>query len=96
MDNGNRAIELHAELRELAFPLEKGHELALASAVETVREMRTTFNKFAEDDPYETGEQPKSWDLSAPLDESDPGVQLMTRLFLRILNRNGLLKIDPA
>ncbi len=58
--------------------------------------MRAAFNKFAETDPYETGKSAEFWDLTAPLDESDPCVRMMTGTFLLILNRRGLMKIDPT
>jgi hypothetical protein len=94
MADENRAVELHAQLRDLAIPWETGHKLALGSAVETVREMRRVFNNFVEQDPYETGKPPGSWDLSSSLDENDPCVSAMTRTFTLMLNRHGLLKID--
>ena len=96
MADESRVFELQAQLRDLALPWETGHQLAVASAVQTVQEMRSAFNKFGETDPYETGKPPEFWDLSVPLDESDPCVRMMTGTFMLILNRRGLLKIDPA
>lgn len=94
MADESKATELQAQLRDLALPWEAGHELAVASAVQTVREMRAAFNNFAEKDPYETGKSAEFWDLSVPLDESDPCVRAMTTAFMLILNRRGPLKID--
>jgi len=94
MADENRAVELQAQLRDLALPWEAGHQLAVASAVETVREMRKAFNNFVQQDPYETGKPPESWNLSLPLDETDPCVGAMTRAFTLMLHRRGLLKID--
>jgi hypothetical protein len=94
MADESRVFELQAQLRDFALPWETGHQLAAVSAVETVKEMRAAFNKFGATDPYETGKPPELWDLSAPLDESDPCVRMMTGIFMLILNRRGLLKID--
>jgi hypothetical protein len=94
MADESRAVELHAQLRDLALSWEMGHQVAVAGAVQTVQMMRAAFNDFAEQDPYETGKPPKFWDLAAPLDENDPSVGMMTRTFMLILNRRGLLKID--
>jgi hypothetical protein len=94
MADENRAVELQAQLRDLALPWEAGLRLAFASAVQAVHEMRAAFNEFAETDPYETGMPPEFWDLSAPLKESDPGVSMVAATFMLILNRRGLLKID--
>lgn len=91
----SRADELHAQLRDLALPWETGYQLAVARAVETVKDMRAAFNKFAETDPYDAG-KPEFWDLSAELGESDPAVRAMAVTFTHILNRRGLLKIDPS
>lgn len=96
MADENRAVELQAQLRDLALPWETGHQLAVASAVETVREMRRVFNNFAAQDPYETGKPPEFWDLSPSLDENDPCMRAMTTAFMLMLNRRGLLKIDLA
>ena len=82
------------QLRDLALPWEKGHALAVACAVETVKDMRMAFNKFAETDPYEAG-KPELWDLSSAPGESDPAVRAMTLTFTHILNRRGLLKSTP-
>jgi hypothetical protein len=84
------AKELHARLRDLAIPWEEGHRLAVTCAGATVVAMRKTLNEFAENDPYETGRL----EPSAPKD-GEPAVAFMTGLFARILNRHGLLKIDP-
>jgi hypothetical protein len=94
MADENRAVELHAQLRDLAISWETGHQLAVESAVQTVREMRRVFNNFAKEDPYETGKPPGLWDSSPSLDENEPYVQAMTRTFTLMLNRRGLLKID--
>ena len=94
MVDENRAVELQAQLRDLALPWEAGYQLAVASAVQTVVEMREIFNKFAALDPYETGKQPQLWDLSFTIDETEPCVGAMTRTFMLILHRHGLLKID--
>jgi hypothetical protein len=89
-----RADQLYAELRDLCIPWKAGYELAHHWAVEAVMGMRNAFNEFAEKDPYETG-KPERWNLSAEAVEKEPVVQAMTMTFLRILNRQGLLKIDP-
>ena len=94
MADESRAVELQAQLRDAALPWEAGRQVAVVSAIQTIREMREAFNKFAERDPYETGKPPEFWDLSAPLDENDHSVLAMTRAFMLILNRRGLLKID--
>ena len=94
MADENRAVELEAQLRDMALPWETGHQLAVASAVQTVREMRGIFNNFAAQDPYETRKQPGLWDLSSSLDETESCVGAMTRTFMLMLHRRGLLKID--
>jgi hypothetical protein len=78
-----------------AIPWDTGAAISVASAVDTVKEMRAVFNKFAETDPYEAG-KPELWDLSAQPEESDAAVRAMTATFIRILNRRGLLKADPS
>ena len=88
--------ELQAQLRDLAVSWETGHQLAIASAVQTVQDMRRAYNEFAETDPYETGALPEFWDFSVPLDANEASVRVMTETFMLILNRGGLLKIDPA
>lgn len=96
MADETRASELQSQLRDLALPLEKAHHLAVDCAVRTVREMREAFNKFAGEDPYETGRAPEAWDLSIRLDESDPAVRTMAATFMLMLSSRGLLKIDPV
>jgi hypothetical protein len=87
------AKELHARLRDLALSWEEGHRLAMRYATETVVGMRKAFNEFAEQDPYEAGKVER-WDLSVK--DTEPVVLAMTAAFSHILNRRGLLKIDPA
>jgi hypothetical protein len=94
MADESRAVELYAQLRELALPWVTGYQIAVESAAHTVFDMRMAFNKFAEIDPYETGKPPEFWDLSAPLGENDPSVRAMAVAFMLILHRRGLLKID--
>ena len=94
MADENRAVELQAQLRDMVIPWETGHQLAVTSAVQTVREMRGIFNNFAAQDPYETRKQPELWDLSSSLDETEPCVRAMTNAFMLMLHRRGLLKID--
>jgi hypothetical protein len=88
------AKALYAQLRELALPWEMGYGLALGCAIDTVKGMRNAFNEFAEKDPYEAGKV-EPWDLSVEITGNEPVVRGMALIFSRILNREGLLKIDP-
>lgn len=82
-------------LRKLRLPWAYGYELASAYALQTVIELRRAFNDFAEKDPYEAG-MVERWDLSADAVQKEPVVQAMATTFSLILNRQGLLKIDPS
>jgi hypothetical protein len=98
MSDANRLLdanELHARFRDLALPWEMGHELAVSCAIDTVRGMRAAFNEFAGTDPYEAGKV-EHWDMSAEIAGDDPTVRAMAARFSLILNRQGLLKINPA
>jgi hypothetical protein len=93
MTDESAADQKVAELRDLALPWEQGYQLAVECAFDTVKGMRTAFNKFAGADPYEAGGKSEPWDFSA-FGKSDPAVCAMAETFTQILNRRGLLKID--
>lgn len=81
-------------LRELCLPWAEGYELASACALQAVTELRRAFNDAAKDDPYEAGKV-EFWDLSPDVVQKEPVVQAMATTFSLLLNRRGLLKIDP-
>jgi hypothetical protein len=91
----SEADKLHARLRDLCLPWEEGYALASACALQAVTELRSAFNDFAEKDPYEAGKVER-WDLSADVVRKEPVVERMATTFSLILNRRGLLKIDPS
>jgi hypothetical protein len=82
-------------LRDLCLPWDRGYALALAGAFQAVTGLRSAFNEFAENDPYEEGKVER-WDISADVVEKEPVVTAMATTFSLILNRRGLLKIDPS
>ena len=82
-----------SEEGELAIPWEEGHRLAASCAIDMITEMRKAYNKFAANDPYELG---KVMSLEPSAKETETEVAAMTQLFSLILNRRGLLKIDPS
>jgi hypothetical protein len=82
-------------LRDLCLPWAEGYELASACALQAVTALRSAFNDFAEKDPYEAGKVER-WDLSADVIRGEPVVQVMATTFSLLLNRRGLLKIDPS
>jgi hypothetical protein len=81
-------------LRDQCLPWAEGYELASACALQAVTELRRVFNEFAEKDPYETGKVER-WDLS-DVARHEPVVESMATSFSLLLNRRGLLKIDPS
>ena len=88
---GKRTPRAQRRMRALSW--EEGNRQATYCATETVVGMRKAFNEFAEQDPYEAGKV-EQWDLSAK--DTEPVVLAMAGAFSRILNRRGLLKIEPA
>jgi hypothetical protein len=82
-------------LRRQGVPWAEGYELASACALQAVTELRRAFNDFAKNDPYEAGKV-ELWDLSADVVQKEPVVQAMATTFILLLNRRGLLKIDPS
>jgi hypothetical protein len=94
-DTMSEANELQARLRDLCLPWAEGYELASACALQAVTGLRSAFNQFAEKDPYEAGKVER-WDLSRDAVLKDPVVQGMAMTFSRLLNRRGLLRIDPS
>jgi hypothetical protein len=83
------------ELRNRCLNLEQGYALASACAVQAVTGLRSAFNEFAESDPYEAGKVQR-WNISADVVEKEPVAKAMANTFALILNRRGLLKIDPS
>jgi len=71
--------------------LDEAYVLAYASAREAVIGMRQVFVEFAHEDPYETGHP----DAGEDHEDVDGLVSGMATIFMDILNRQGLLKIDP-
>jgi hypothetical protein len=94
-DPAKLSAEELASLRDKAIPWEEAYRLAQSCAVDTVAEMREAFNQFAQDDPYETRRSPGPG-LEMTAKETEPALAGMTRFFMNILNRRGLLKIDPG
>lgn len=82
-------------MRDLCLPWAEGYELAAACALQAVTELRSALNEFAEQDPYKAGKVER-WDLPADVVRKEPAVQAMATTFSLILNRRGLLKIDPS
>ncbi len=89
------ADENELRVRALCLSWAEGYALALTHAVEAVTALRRAFNEFAETDPYET-RKVERWDLSADAVRKEPVVQKMADTFSLVLNRRGLLKIDPS
>jgi hypothetical protein len=81
--------------RDLRLPWAEGYQEASAFALQAVTDLKRVFNQFAEKDPYEAGKV-EPWDLSADVVQKEPVVQAMATTFSLILNRRGLLKIDPS
>jgi hypothetical protein len=91
----SKADELHARLRDLCLPWADGYALAATCALQAVTDLRRAFNEFADKDPYEAGKVER-WDLSTDAVRKEPAVERMATTFSLILNRRGLLKIDPS
>jgi hypothetical protein len=91
----SRIDEEEAQLRNLALPWQAAHGAAMHSAALTIHEMRANFMAYADEDPYDTGNAETATPLQ-PIETDDPTVQAMAEVFIGILNRRGLIRIDRA
>jgi hypothetical protein len=90
----SRMDEARARLRDMALPMEAAQVVAQQCAAQTVRALQASFSEYAKtNDPYETG---KAAAPPGTPDANDPTVKALADACIRLLNRRGLIRIDPA
>jgi CspA family cold shock protein len=88
--------ETQAPLPESALSWDEAYRLAMRQAEQTLAAMRARFSEYAKHhDPYDAGDAALSPPPETP-EPDDQTVQAMAEVFIGILNRRGLIRIDPA
>jgi len=77
--------------RDECMSWEDAYKIAYDTAQRSVEDMRKILKEFAEDDPYETGDP--NW--AEDPDMMSAAVEPMAMTLMHILNRRGLIRIDP-